>query len=339
MKKTKRTAAVLLAAGMVFSLAGEGLSAYGKESGRFVCQQPHGAVSVNLEQKFQDGLEQISSAVTEMSGLAQAGKTDVSAKETYKQKKKKLDYAGDEIRADLRHVDLIVRPSKDDGFYLKYDVSSKKGKNPLLVSTKDEALYLKEKDAEETSWYRGISIEGTKIITGKDGYRNVVTLYVPSDREINFTASMEEGDLELEEFQIRSADIAVEEGDIELSDMMIQGGTITAGEGDIEAENLEITSPIYLDDARCASRNEENTELFCDVRIQSEDGDISLELGASCRDTLSISAGTEMDLEVSKKELGGKLTRKHGRTFYRRTVAGLGNQLTVTSEDGDITIE
>ncbi len=256
-------------------------------------------------------------------------------KKIYKQKKKELDYEGEEIKADLRHVDLIVRTSRDGGFYLKYDVSSKKGKNPLLVSTKDGVLSLKEKNAGAASWYKGISIEGIKMITEKGGYKNVVTLYVPADRQINFTADLRDGDLELQGIQIKSADITMKDGDLEiqggqiksaditmkdgdleLSDMTIQGGTVTAGDGDIEAEN---------------------TELFRNVQIKSGDGDISLELGPSCRDILSISADTEMDLEVSK-ELGGELFRKGERISYRRTVEGSEDRLTVRSEDGDITL-
>ena len=45
--------------------------------------------------------------------------------EIYKQEKLPLDFDGEEVRADLTHVDFIVRLSEDNGFYLEYNISGK----------------------------------------------------------------------------------------------------------------------------------------------------------------------------------------------------------------------
>ena len=72
--------------------------------------------------------------------------------EIYKQEKLPLDYDGEEVRADLTHVDFIVRLSEDNGFYLEYNISGKNDEPPLTVNIQDGVLILEEKNAKPATY-------------------------------------------------------------------------------------------------------------------------------------------------------------------------------------------
>lgn len=91
----------------------------------------------------------------------------------YRQKKEKLNYTGEMIQVDLKQIDFSVCTSDDENFYLEYDICSKKDKNPLSVSVKDETLVLKEQDGETAEYYEGVYVDGIgNLIKGtKERYR------------------------------------------------------------------------------------------------------------------------------------------------------------------------
>ena len=239
--------------------------------------------------------------------------------EIYKQEKLPLDYDGEEVRADLTHVDFIVRLSEDNGFYLEYNISGKNDEPPLTVNIQDGVLILEEKNAKPATYYSGVFVDGisNNLKTKKTDYTSVVTLYVPSDAEIKLMTNMGEGDMELHGINVKPVDIHMDEGDLDLFDMTIEGGNIILVNGDIVAENVKLSQ---------------------NIQMQTENGDFSLELNPSSQDMLSIYANSEMDIEVSEK-LGGKLSENDEKAYFERKVKGSDDCLTIVSKCGDIMID
>ena len=126
---------------------------------------------------IKDTANQVPGDVLEDKGIT----SEIDA-EKYKQEKIPLDYDGEEIRADLKHVDFIVRLSEDNSFYLEYNISGKNDEPPLTVNTQDGVLILEEKNAKPATYYRGVFIDGISdnLKTEKTDYTSVVTLYIPS---------------------------------------------------------------------------------------------------------------------------------------------------------------
>lgn len=263
---------------------------------------------------IKDTANQVPGDVLEDKGIT----SEIDA-EKYKQEKIPLDYDGEEIRADLKHVDFIVRLSEDNSFYLEYNISGKNDEPPLTVNTQDGVLILEEKNAKPATYYRGVFIDGISdnLKTEKTDYTSVVTLYIPSDAEIKLMTNMGEGDMELYGLNVKPIEIHMDEGDLELFDVAIKGGNIILVNGDIVAENMKLSQ---------------------NIQMQTENGDFLLELDPSFQDMLSIYANSEMDIEVSEK-LGGKLSESDEKAYFERKVKGSDDCLTIVSKYGDIMID
>lgn len=238
----------------------------------------------------------------------------------YRQKKEKLNYTGKMIQVDLKQIDFSVCTSDDENFYLEYDICSKKDKNPLSVSVKDETLVLKEQDGETAEYYEGVYVDGIgNLIKGtKERYRGVAVLYVPvAMNEGSLSLNMGNGDAEIQGTVWKELNVKMENGDLQLADGSICNGSLLLTEGDIETENVGVSGR---------------------MEVQTGEGDIDWKLNPSDYDNLPIYARTEMDIDV----LGvfdGNLIQNESNSFYKRIVENEQRILKLISEEGDVVIE
>lgn len=141
-----------------------------------------------------------------------------------------------EIQADLKHLDLNVRPSNNDHWYIEYKVQqAKDGSNPLSYDVKDGVLELKEAKGAMGTSYIQIGFLGE---TTTD-YDNEVTVYAPKDAELTaFSLEAGDGDLSVEGVKCKAVEWKLDYGDVTVKDCTLANGTVTAGDGSVTASEM-----------------------------------------------------------------------------------------------------
>lgn len=264
-------------------------------------------------------------------GYAGGGMKYVQAKESagIKHQTKKLYLVNQKklqsvhtIKANLRHIDLQLKPSKDDNFYISYNLYGKNKNNPLKYSVKSGILSLKETKGQTSSYYRRINFNFLNLLLGKQNtvyYQNLVTVYIPANAQLeNSVLNLGEGDLEMKNLHGKTTQIQLSEGDLEMKNVSLETAAISLENGDINAAKFQASGS---------------------VTMAAEDGDISLSLKKSCTKNLHIFLETEDgDLSV-KKSLGGKVTKKGNKQSYEKNTKDAASELKATSKYGDISLK
>lgn len=149
-----------------------------------------------------------------------------------------------ELHADLENIDVIIKPSNDENFYISYRLQSRKGKNPLTYNVKSGVLELEEKNGHG-SYYVHVDIEFLRELLGKgnvEDYRNEVTVYVPEQETLkNCQAELGDGDMIVEGIRCETADLTLDYGDLDLENALFSDGKMTLENGDMTAVNTEFS--------------------------------------------------------------------------------------------------
>ena len=241
------------------------------------------------------------------------------------------------VNVDLRNLDLDVKESDDNNFYIAYNIETNDGILPLSYQVQDDTLNIVEKKGHESYSYIHIDINFLQEMLGQSHVienSNKVTVYIPKKNDLSsFSCKMGYGDLDIESLNTKQSVIQNDDGDIkiaggtfknlelkdELGDLKIKDATLINGQiemndGDIKAENVTFTG-----------KNE----------IKSTLGDITLSIPEKTLADLSIEA------EASEINIPEELDKVMTDEDDEQIVASENktqNSLEIKSDDGEVTI-
>lgn len=275
-------------------------------------------------------------------------------------KKEKIDSFRN-LNVDFKHIDLSVRESEDDNFYLSYNVETTKGIIPVSWQVTNGTLNLSETNGHVTSGYVHIDIGFLKdLLTAQhisdDLSDNQVVVYIPRDQDLDtFSCQIEEGDLKLDAMNCRNFNLQSNLGDLTLENLTIENGSLSDKEGDVSiaesslnnlnldcsAGDLIIKSSSFTESTLTLSAGDiDGTEVSFDnnCQISSKMGDIELSIPEKNLSDLALSLNADMgDIDVPLN-LSGYLITDDDRNTYKKKNDSTSNVLTVQSDYGDITV-
>ena len=276
-------------------------------------------------------------------------------------KKEKIDSFRN-LNIDFKHIDLVVRESEDNNFYLTYNVETAKGSSPVSWQVNNGTLNLSETNGHTTSEYVHIDIGFLKdLLTvhhiSDDISDNQVVVYIPRNQELDtFSCQIEEGDMKLDAMNCQNFDLEAKLGNIVLENLTVENGSVSDKEGDVSiadsslnnlkldcsAGDLTIRSSSFTDSTFTLSMGDiDGTEVSFDnnCQIASQMGDIELSIPEKNLSDLALSLNTDMgDIDVPLN-LSGHLVTDDDKSTYEKKNASTQNLLTVQSDSGDITLE
>lgn len=251
--------------------------------------------------------------------------------------KTKID-AFSAVNIDLRNIDLEVKESEDNDFYIAYNIETNDGMIPLSYQVQDHTLNIVEKKGHESSSYIHIDINFLQEMLGQSHVienSNKVTIYIPKENDMSsFSCKMGYGDLDIESLNAKQAVIQNDDGDVKIvrgrfknlelkddlgdlkiKDVIFANSQIEMADGDIQAENVTFTG-----------KNE----------IRSSLGDITLSIPEKTLADLSVEAEAS---EINIPEELGKVMTDEDDEQSVDSGNKAQNSLEIKSEDGDITIK
>lgn len=251
--------------------------------------------------------------------------------------KTKID-AFSSVNVDLRNLDLDIKESDDENFYIAYNIETNNGMLPLSYQVQDDTLNIVEKKGNESYSYIHIDINFLQEMLGQSHVienSNKVTVYIPKKNDMSsFSCKMGYGDLDIESLNARQAVIQNEDGDIKIAGSTFENLELKDELGDLKIKDTTlINSQIEMDDGDIQA---ENVTFTGKNEIRSSLGDITLSIPKETLADLSVEAEAS-EINVPE-ELGKVMTDEDDE---QRVDSGnkAQNSLEIKSEDGDITIK
>lgn len=325
----KKATKAVLTAGVLLCVLGGGLYAIGRYTG---------------------GKEYVKNADAENSKM-----------ETVTLDKKKLEKI-QKMEADIEDADFEIEPSKDDSFYLSYNLEKRKGKNPLTYEVEEGVLKLTEEGGYDSSVYVHVDLNYLGKLVGDkkaEVHKNVITLYVPAEKPLedcklslgdadmsivglrskNTDISSSWGDLTIKNSEFDNSTISTGDGDMNISDLVCKELNLCSESGDIQFKGSELDNAVItLNDGDLQAKE---VTLSGEVTIKDETGDVDISLAAESAENTEIEARTEWgDIVVSKSLDGTKYSDDYDDTSeYQRHIKTAVGYLNIRCEDGDISIK
>lgn len=262
------------------------------------------------------------------------------------------------INADFHYIDLKIKPSPDDKFYLSYNVETSNGVLPVSCQVSDGALNVVESQGRSSYSYIHIDINFLQMMLGQSSVienQNNVVLYVPKGKTLDsVSCNMGDGSLDINSLHSKKLLISADYGDIGLKDLDISEANVTSEDGDIKIKDSLLRNTSFKSD--CGDMKIENTSLHDGeitlsdgdlngkkitfsgkTSVSSSLGDISLNIPGDNLEQLSVNAKTSLGDITLPDSMKGTLTGDDDNTTYTDT-RDSGNQLHIKSSDGDIKI-
>lgn len=250
--------------------------------------------------------------------------------------KTKLD-AFSAVNIDLRNLDLDVKESDDDNFYIAYNIETNDGMLPLSYQVQDDTLNIVEKKGHESYSYIHIDVNFLQEMLGQSHVienSNKVTIYIPKKTDLSsFSCKMGYDDLDIESLGVKKAVISCSDGDVKIKDSALNSLEMEMELGDLHLKNTSVTnSQITLDDGDVKA---ENTVFQGKNKITCSLGDIKLSIPKEVVEGLSIEAEAS-DIDIP--ETLGKVMTDEDDEQVLTTENKPQDSLELKSEDGDIKI-
>ncbi len=113
------------------------------------------------------------------------------------------------VNVDLKNLDLDIKASDDDKFYISYNIETTDGMLPLSYQVQNDALNIVEKNGHESSSYIHIDINFLQEMLGQSHVienSNKVTVYIPKKTDLSgFSCKMGYGDINVESLNTHKA--------------------------------------------------------------------------------------------------------------------------------------
>ena len=250
--------------------------------------------------------------------------------------KTKLD-AFSAVNIDLRNLDLDVKESDDDNFYIAYNIETNDGMLPLSYQVQDDTLNIVEKKGHESYSYIHIDVNFLQEMLGQSHVienSNKVTIYIPKKTDLSsFSCKMGYGDMNVESVNAQKAVIQNDDGDVTISGCSFEDLELSTDLGDLNIKDTALTdSQIKMMDGDV---NAENVSFNGKSTFNSSLGDITLSVPEKNLTALSIQAEAS-DIDIPEK-LGSVMTDEDDNqlvTSEKKTQ----NSLQLQSTDGEIRI-
>lgn len=279
-------------------------------------------------------------------------------------KKKKIDSFSN-LNVDFKHIDLAVRESDDDNFYLSYNVETSKGIVPVSWQVDNGTLNLAESNGHASSQYVHIDVAFLKdLLTVRHPFdktsenrTNQVIVYIPHNQKLNtLSCQLTEGDMELTALNCQNLNVQVNLGDLLLEGLNAANVSVTDKEGDISISestmtnlrldsslgDLDIDSSSFTDSTFSLSEGDTTgtaVAFYKNCQITSKMGDTDLTLPENILADLTLNLDTNLgDINVPDK-LNGELVSTDDESTFEKDDSSIQNHLSIQSNDGDISIK
>ena len=251
--------------------------------------------------------------------------------------KTKID-AFSAVNIDLRNLDLDVKESDDDNFYIAYNIETNDGMLPLSYQVQGNTLNVVEKKGHESYSYIHIDVNFLQEMLGQSHVienSNKVTIYIPKKTDLSsFFCKMGYGELDIESFNAKQAVIQNEDGDIKIAGSTFKNLELKDELGDLKIKDTTlINSQIEMDDGDIKA---ENVTFTSKNTITSTLGNITLGIPEKTLADLSVEAEAS---EINIPEKLGKVMTDEDDEQSVDSGNKAQNSLEIKSEDGDITIK
>ena len=251
--------------------------------------------------------------------------------------KTKID-AFSSVNVDLRNLDLDVKESDDDNFYIAYNIETNNGMLPLSYQVQDDSLNIVEKKGNESYSYIHIDINFLQEMLGQSHVienSNKVTVYIPKKNNLSsFSCKMGYGDLEIESLNTKQAVIQNEDGDVKITDSTFKNLELKDELGDLKiTDAILVNSQIKMADGDVKA---ENVTFTGKNEICSSLGDITLSIPEKTLAGLSVEAEAS---EINIPEELGKVMTDEDDEQSVDSENETQNSLEIKSDDGEVTIK
>lgn len=264
------------------------------------------------------------------------------------------------LNVDFEDLDLDIRTSDDNHYYMEYKLEKNGKKDPLTWENKDRKLTLKESAGGTGSYFitYDLGMFRTHIEqTEKEDVINTVILYVPEKAQLSEAEiQLSDGDLTAEQFLCENMKAELYDGDMILDKGVFKNFEAKVGDGDMEVKDLQCTDNMQLKsengdvsikkadlaDGQITLGDGElqmaNSSFKGDVEISNSDGDVTIEMknGSAAKTNIHLEA---TDGDVNTENLfQGKSSSEDDASVYENKVDASAPTLNVKCEDGDITL-
>ena len=241
------------------------------------------------------------------------------------------------VNVDLKNLDLDIKASDDNKFYISYNIETTDGMLPLSYQVQNDALNIVEKNGHESSSYIHIDINFLQEMLGQSHVienSNKVTVYIPKKTDLSgFSCKMGYGYINVESLNVKKAVIQNEDGDINISDSTFKNLELSADLGDLEINDTILTnSQIEMMDGDVKA---ENISFSGENEFTSDLGDITLSIPNKSLAALSIQAEAS-EINIPEK-LGQVMTDEDDNQLVNAEY-NTQNSLQLKSKDGAIQI-
>ena len=241
------------------------------------------------------------------------------------------------VNVDLKNLDLDIKSSDDDRFYISYNIETNDGMLPLSYQVQNGVLNVVEKKGHESYSYIHIDINFLQEMLGQSHVienSNKVTVYIPKKTDLSgFSCKMGYGDINVTSLNTKKAVIQNEDGDINISDSTFKNLELCADLGDLKINDTILTDgQIEMMDGDVKA---ENISFSGENEFTSDLGDITLSIPKKTLSTLSIEAeASEINIP---EELGNVMTDEDDNQLVG-SENKTQNSLQIKNKDGDIKI-
>ena len=242
------------------------------------------------------------------------------------------------VNVDLRNLDLDVKESDDENYYIAYNIETNNGMLPLSYQVQDDTLNIVEKKGNESYSYIHIDINFLQEMLGQSHVienSNKVTVYIPKKNDMSsFSCKMGYGDLDIESLNARQAVIQNDDGDVKITDSTFKNLELKDELGDLKIKDSTVSAgQIALDDGDVKA---ENVTFTGKNEICSSLGDITLSIPKETLADLSVEAEAS---EINVPEKLGKVMTDEDDVQIVDSENKTQNSLEIKSDDGEVTIK
>ena len=241
------------------------------------------------------------------------------------------------LNVDLKNLDLDIKASDDDRFYISYNIETTDGMLPLSYQVQNDALNIVEKNGHESSSYIHIDINFLQEMLGQSHVienSNKVTVHIPKKTDLSgFSCKMGYGDINVESLNAQKTVIQSEDGDITISDSTFNNLELSADLGDLKIKDTTFTNSQF--EMMDGDVKAENVTFNGKNEFTSDLGDITLSIPKKTLSTLSIEAEAS---EINIPEKLGQVMTDEDDNQLVNSENKTQNSLQLESKDGDIQI-
>lgn len=248
------------------------------------------------------------------------------------------------INGDFAVCDLTVKESKDDKFYLEYQVANAVKKDPMEFYIKNGVFHIN--DLKNRS-YKKVNVDLLNIVVEafkgmKEGEYDVdnlgkVILYVPDGKQLKNKGlkgkiNLEIGNLSINNVNLENMDLDVSTGAIKITQSHIKNSNIENNTGDINLNQCTLSAVEISGET--GDFKGKGIQVDKSSSIELVTGDISINLNDKSR--------TEVDINTSSQtgdvymDIQGNL--KNPKTAIDNPKLGRQVKLRLETETGDISV-